>query len=216
MTDPLSASIRGRLLNQAKAKGEEFERTLTRFAAERLLYRIGASGARDRCILKGASLLSVWLPDPYRATRDVDVLAFGAADDEAIRSLVTEICAARCPEDALSFDLLNLTIEPIRPEDEYSGKRARFRAQLGSARIAVQLDIGFGDAIGPIRAIRSLASSGSGASLNTGMSSGPSSRRSCDLGIRRADSNQSIGRTAQYLGLVFPTFGRSVTDGPST
>jgi hypothetical protein len=148
MTDPLSASIRGRLLNQAKAKGEEFERTLTRFAAERLLYRIGASGARDRCILKGASLLSVWLPDPYRATRDVDVLAFGAADDEAIRSLVTEICAARCPEDALSFDLLNLTIEPIRPEDEYSGKRARFRAQLGSARIAVQLDIGFGDAIG--------------------------------------------------------------------
>jgi hypothetical protein len=143
MTSDLAASIRARLLNRAKANGEEFERTLARFAAERLLFRLGASSARDRCILKGASLLSVWLRDPYRATRDVDVLAFGAADDEAIRSLVAEICAVSCPEDALRFDIAELVIETIRPDEEYSGKRA----WLGSARIAVQLDLGFGDAI---------------------------------------------------------------------
>ena len=73
MSSDLAASIRARLLNRAKANGEEFERTLARFAAERLLFRLGASSARDRCILKGASLLSVWLRDPYRA--DVLVLA---------------------------------------------------------------------------------------------------------------------------------------------
>lgn len=147
MSPDVAASIKARLLNQAKAQGEEFERTLTRFAAERLLFRLGASPARDRCILKGASLLAVWLPDSYRATRDVDVLASGPTDDAAIRALITEVCGVGCPEDGLRFDLSDLVVEPIRAEEEYHGKRARFRALLGSARIRVQLDLGFGDAL---------------------------------------------------------------------
>jgi hypothetical protein len=143
--------VKARLLARAKAEGEEFERTLTRFAAERLLYRLGASRARDRCLLKGASLLSVWLSDPYRATRDVDLLAFGAADEEAVRALVEEICAVPCPDDGLRFDLSGLRVEAIRAHDEYVGKRARFVAYLGSARIHVQVDLGFGDAVDPVR-----------------------------------------------------------------
>ena len=147
MSPDVAASVRARLLKQAKHRGEEFERTLARFAGERLLFRLGASAARDRCILKGASLLAVWMPDPYRATRDVDVLASGPTDDEAIRSLIAEVCAVACPEDGLRFDLSELVVEAIRAEEEYSGKRARFRAYLGQARIAVQLDIGVGDAL---------------------------------------------------------------------
>lgn len=147
MSPDAAASVRARLLNQARNSGEEFERTLVRFAAERFLYRLGASAARDRCLLKGASLLAVWLPDPYRATRDVDVLASGAADDGAIRDLIAQICNVSCPEDGLRFDLSDLTVETIRPEEEYSGKRARFRAFLGKARIAMQVDIGVGDAV---------------------------------------------------------------------
>lgn len=147
MSRDVAASVRARLLNKARRTGEEFELTLTRFAGERFLYRLGVSAARDRCLLKGASLLSVWLADPYRATRDVDLLASGAADDGAIRRLVAEVCAVPCPDDGLRFDLSDLTIQTIRPEDEYSGKRARFRALLGSARIAVQIDIGVGDAV---------------------------------------------------------------------
>ena len=147
MSPDVAASVRARLLNEARRSGEEFERTLSRYAAERWLYRLGASTARDRCLLKGASLLAVWLPDPYRATRDVDVLATGATDDAAIRSLVTEVCAVPCPEDGLRFDLSDLAIAQIRPEDTYAGRRARFRAFLGSARIAMQLDIGVGDVV---------------------------------------------------------------------
>lgn len=147
MSPDVAASVRARLLNQAKQRGEEFERTLARFAGERLLFRLGASAARARCILKGASLLAVWMPDPYRATRDVDVLASGPTDDAAIRSLIAEICAVACPEDGLRFDLSELVVEEIRAEEEYSGKRARFRAFLGKARVAVQLDIGVGDAL---------------------------------------------------------------------
>lgn len=147
MSPDVAASARARLLARAKVKGEEFERTLVRYTVERLLYRLGVSASRDRCILKGASLLTVWMSDPYRATRDVDMLTFGSPDDDAIRALVTDICAEACPEDGLRFDLSELVIEEIRGAEEYSGKRARFRAFLGVARISVQVDFGFGDVL---------------------------------------------------------------------
>lgn len=120
---------------------------LVRYADERFLYRLGASAARERCILKGASLLSLWLGDPHRATRDVDLLAFGPSSDDAIRALIHEICAVPCVEDGLRFDLSDLRIEDIRGVEEYRGKRARLFAILGPARIAVQIDFGFGDAL---------------------------------------------------------------------
>lgn len=148
MNPDVAASVRARLLAKAKSKGEEFERTLSRFALERLLYRIGESPVRHRCLLKGASMLPVWLPAPYRMTRDVDVLAFGAPDDDAIRAFLAKVCAVPCPEDGLRFDLSAMRVDVIRPEDEYSGKRARFLAFLGNARISVQMDLGFGDALG--------------------------------------------------------------------
>jgi hypothetical protein len=59
MSSDVAASVRARLLNQARQHGEKFERTLARFAGERLLFRLDASAARNRCILKGASLLAV-------------------------------------------------------------------------------------------------------------------------------------------------------------
>jgi hypothetical protein len=147
MSPDIAASVRARLLNQAHAQGEEFERTLVRFAAERWLFRLGASSARDRCVLKGAALLTVWLPDPHRATRDIDLLAFGRVDDAAIRSLIAEVCAVSCPEDGVVYDLAELSTEPIRAEEEYVGVRARFWAQLGKARIRMQIDFGVGDAL---------------------------------------------------------------------
>ncbi len=147
MSPDVAASVKARLLAQAKAQREEFERTLVRYAAERLLYRLGVSPARERCILKGASLLTAWMPDPYRATRDVDVLSFGSPDAAAIRALVEEICAEPCPEDGLRFDLSEVTVEEIRGPEEYPGKRARFLAFLGTARIHVRMDFGFGDAL---------------------------------------------------------------------
>ncbi len=147
MSPDTAASVRARLLNRAKAQGEEFERTLVRYAGERLLYRIGASAARDRCVLKGASLLAVWMRDPHRATRDLDVLTFGPSDAAAVRGLVEEICAVPCPEDGLRFDLSRREVEDIRSAEEYVGKRARFLALLAAARIRIQMDFGFGDAL---------------------------------------------------------------------
>ncbi len=147
MTPDVAASVRARLLTVARDTGEEFERTLVRFAAERWLYRLGQSAVRDRCVLKGAALLAVWLPNPHRATRDVDLLGSGASDEAAISQLITEVSTTPCPNDGLTFDLSELSIEPIREEAAYSGVRALFWARLANAKIRMQVDFGFGDAI---------------------------------------------------------------------
>ena len=149
MSPNAAASIRARLLNMAKSEGTEFQLFLVRYACERFLYRLGASGARAQCILKGASLLAVWMEEPYRATRDIDILAFGENDEETVKGLMATICNVLCPEDGLLFDIDTLDVSKIRDGQRYSGQRARMRALLGTARITVQVDFGFGDTVTP-------------------------------------------------------------------
>ena len=141
MSPNVAASVRARLLNKGQA-------------SERFLYRLGASGLRKRFVLKGAGLLATWMDDPYRATRDLDLLAFGPSDEASIRAVVETICAVPCPEDGLRFDLASLDISPIRAAEEDPGQRAVFRAYLGTAKIRLQVDFGFGDAVasGPVDA----------------------------------------------------------------
>lgn len=147
MSPDVAASVKAHLLKKAKEHREEFQRTLVRFTIERFLYRLSQSKAADRCVLKGAAMLSVWMSDPYRATRDIDLLASGADDEQAIRAIIEDACAVDCPSDGVRFDLSTLTIESVRDEEEYSGKRALFDAYLGKAMIRVQIDFGFGDAV---------------------------------------------------------------------
>jgi hypothetical protein len=70
----IGASVRARLLDRARAGRLDFQILLTRYALERLLYRLSVSRHRDRFILKGAMLFATWIPDPFRSTRDLDVL----------------------------------------------------------------------------------------------------------------------------------------------
>ncbi|MCK4515179.1 MAG: nucleotidyl transferase AbiEii/AbiGii toxin family protein [Spirochaetaceae bacterium] len=149
MTSNIAASIKARLLTKARKRAEEFELFLVRYACERFLYRLGASRQRNQCTLKGAGLLTLWMDDPYRATRDLDFLASGANDEAAIRAAMETICRVPCPEDGLNFDLGSLVISPIRAEEEYPGQRAVLNAHLGTARIRLQVDFGFGDAVTP-------------------------------------------------------------------
>jgi hypothetical protein len=70
----IGASVRDRLLARSRAKNADYQILLTRYALERLLYRLSVSEHRDRFILKGALLFVTWLPDPFRPTRDLDLL----------------------------------------------------------------------------------------------------------------------------------------------
>ena len=70
----IAASVRQKLLNPATSTGEDLGLVLTRYALERLLYRLSQSKYRDQFILKGAMLFQVRSRTPHRPTRDLDLL----------------------------------------------------------------------------------------------------------------------------------------------
>jgi hypothetical protein len=145
----LAASVATRLLDRARRMGDDYQTLLSSFCHERFLYRLGVSSARDRFVLKGAMLLRLWSDQPYRATRDLDLLRRGDSSRETIRADVEAICAARVLPDGVAFVPTALAIEAIRPQDEYAGMRIILPAQCGSARLRLQIDIGIADAVWP-------------------------------------------------------------------
>lgn len=144
----IGASIRARLLNLAKERNQPFDLVLTRYTLERLLYRLSLSKYRERFVLKGAMLMTSWLADPYRPTRDLDLLGFGDSDPDAIIGAFREICALKA-DDAVAFDIDGLAVDRIRDEAEYGGLRIKTTAIVDGAKVRVLIDIGFGDAVEP-------------------------------------------------------------------
>lgn len=145
----IGASVRARLLERARGERSDFQILLTRYALERLLYRLSVSGHRDRFILKGAMLFVTWVADPFRPTRDLDLLGFGDNDVEAIADTFRAICTTQVADDGVTFDVGGLQAAPIREEMEYGGVRVRTTATIDGARIPIQVDVGFGDTITP-------------------------------------------------------------------
>lgn len=148
MTLGLAASIHARLLNRAKARGEDFNLILTRYALERFLYRLSRVPAREAYWLKGAMLFDLWFDVPHRPTRDADFLGFGPMDTEALASTIRDICGV-VVDDGMAYDPDSITVEEIREEARYGGLRVRLLGMLGNARCVVQLDVGYGDAVTP-------------------------------------------------------------------
>lgn len=141
-------SIRHRLRNVLRARGEDVSLGLQRYAAERFLYRLGRSAHRERFVLKGATLFAIW-GTTYRPTRDLDFTAYGDSNVDAVLSALREICQAPDDVDALQLEADTITTEPIRDGSEYPGIRVHIMALLGTSRIPIQLDLGFGNAIVP-------------------------------------------------------------------
>ena len=84
----IGASVRARLLDLSRRVGADFQNLLTRYALERLLYRLSVSAERDRFVLKGAMLFAAWLDDPFRPTGDLDLLGFGDDEVEHIANII--------------------------------------------------------------------------------------------------------------------------------
>lgn len=144
----IGASVRARLLQVSKASGQTFDLILTRFALERLLFRLSQSPHADRFVLKGAMLMMSWFDDPHRGTRDLDLLGFGDPGAEPMLATFREILAQEAA-DGVEFDVDALRVDRIREEVEYGGLRLRTTAAIGGARISLTIDIGFGDAVEP-------------------------------------------------------------------
>ena len=144
----IGASVRARLNNLARQRGQPFQVLLTRFVLERLLYRLSTTSHRDHFVLKGAMLLTSWFSDPLRPTQDLDLLGYGNPNADAMLAVFREVFAVDA-DDGVTFDVPGSTIEAIREELEYGGLRLKTNATIDGARIRVIVDIGFGDAVEP-------------------------------------------------------------------
>ena len=142
----MARSVKDRLLNIARAEGRAFDILLVRFALERLLYRLSVSAHRDRFVLKGGMLVTAWVADDNRVTRDADFLGHGDADPDRLAADFREIMASES-DDGLTFDVDRIAATVIREEMEYGGVRLKTAAYLERTRIPVTIDIGFGDAM---------------------------------------------------------------------
>lgn len=65
-----------------------------------------------------------------------------------VEETIRAICEIQ-EEDGIVFDTKSVDGTKIKQEDEYDGVRIKFRAELAEARIPMQIDIGFGDAVYP-------------------------------------------------------------------
>ena len=148
MTANRAASIRARLKQNPETWKQDFNLTLTQYGLERLLYRLSVSEHAPSFLLKGALLFQLWYGQPHRPTRDADLLGFGPDDVPTLVGVFRSICSIAV-DDGIVFDPESVAGSPIRKDAGYGGVRIDVRATLDGARLALQVDIGFGDAVTP-------------------------------------------------------------------
>ncbi|HUX12206.1 MAG TPA: nucleotidyl transferase AbiEii/AbiGii toxin family protein, partial [Spirochaetia bacterium] len=104
-------SIRQRLRNELRARGEDVTLGLQRYAVERFLYRLGRSPHREHFVLKGATLFAIW-GTAYRPTRDIDFTGYYSSDKDDVIAAFREICETPDDVDQLVFVSDRITAEP--------------------------------------------------------------------------------------------------------
>lgn len=147
-TKDIGASVRARLLNRARAEKVDFNLMLTRYALERLLCRLSVSEWSNEFLLKGALLFDRWFDQPQRPTREIDLLGFGPAGLDHLTTVFRDICGQTC-DDGMAFEQATVRSTEIRKDANYEGVRVTLLGTLDGARCAVQVDVGYGDAVTP-------------------------------------------------------------------
>jgi hypothetical protein len=145
----IATSVHQRLLDKARESERPFNELFQYYAIERFLYRFSKSSFAERFILKGALMLIVWESPVSRPTMDIDMLGNVENSVDAIVSMVREVCLQEVEPDGIFFDPESTRGERITEDADYEGVRVRFRGALATARITIQLDVGFGDIVIP-------------------------------------------------------------------
>ena len=93
-------------------------------------------------------LLMTWFDEPFRGTRDIDLLGYGDPNPQSVLQAFREILSIE-RDDGVRFDANGARIDRIREDKAYGGLRIRTTAEIDGARIAISVDVGFGDATEP-------------------------------------------------------------------
>jgi len=100
------------------------------------------------CVKGPEDLSFKWTDQPYRPTRDLDLLGFGESSTERLKAIFKELCIIK-EEDDLIFMEDSVSAEEILDEQKHGGVRVTLASQLTEAVIPLQIDIGFGDTVIP-------------------------------------------------------------------
>lgn len=148
----VSASVFARLKN-LRTPDRDVNQLLQRFTAERFLYRLSISPEADNFTLKGATLFLVWCGDALRSTRDVDFVRYEYGGRDALRETLARIAAEQCPEDGIAFATESIAMSDLPVDPDLPGRalRAKLVGRLGTARLSLQVDVGFDETITPGR-----------------------------------------------------------------
>jgi len=145
----MPASIHQLLLNKARETNRPFNEVLQYYVMERFLYRLSKSPYAGRFVLKGALMFKVWKLESYRPTMDIDLGGKTANHVENLVAVAKEVSSQQVEPDGVNFDPTSVSGAVIAEDANYSGVRIRLRANLGTARVSIQLDVGFGDVVVP-------------------------------------------------------------------
>jgi len=116
---------------------------------ERFLYCLAKSPHAGKLVLKGALMFTAWQALVSRPTMDIDLLGVMNNSIEAVVAVTKEICTQKVEPAGLTFGSESIVGERIVEDADSEGVRVRFGGSLGTARITMQIDIGFGDVVVP-------------------------------------------------------------------
>lgn len=135
------------LRNLARREGRDPAEYITLYALEGFLRRLAGSAHAEEFVLKGGVLMAAFAA--RRPTRDIDFAATGFANEiTEVEQRVRNIVGVHL-DDGLEFDSGSAVGEPIRDEADYQGVRVKITARLATARVALHVDVNFGDPISP-------------------------------------------------------------------
>jgi hypothetical protein len=146
------ASVRRRLQDVARETNRPFQEVLGYYAMERFLYRLACSPHAGQFVLKGALMLRAWNAPASRPTKGIDLLGRMENTVAAVVPVFRDVCGQGVQPDGLVFHAETVTGTAIKEDADYAGVRVTFLATLQNARVAMQVDVGFGDVVTPAAA----------------------------------------------------------------
>jgi hypothetical protein len=90
-----------------------------------------------------------WTDQLHRTTKDAGFLTAGTPEVERLETVFAEVIRTDVKPDGLGFQDDSVEGGELREGEVYQGVRLKLEARLGTARIPLQVDVGFGDAVVP-------------------------------------------------------------------
>jgi len=150
MAKNVGESALARLKALSKETGIAMPAILRRYAQERLLYRLSVSPEAGNFCVKGGVLLSAYYKGRLlRPSDDIDFNGFLTDGTiEKVGDVLRQVVANCSFDDGLEIDLSTMRIKAVR-EGRIPGGKISLVAKIGTARVELSVDVGFGNKITP-------------------------------------------------------------------